>query len=47
MKHLQGSGTPVLYIGRTVPKGYYIIVNDMGSHRVHTFYVPRLCSILA
>jgi hypothetical protein len=23
------------------------IVNDMGSHRVHTFIVPRLCSILA
>jgi hypothetical protein len=24
-----------------------IIVNDMGSHRVHTFNVPKLCSILA
>ena len=24
-----------------------IIVNDMVSHRVHTFIVPRLCSILA
>jgi len=22
MQHLEGSGTPVLYIGRTVPKGY-------------------------
>jgi len=21
MQHLEGSGTPVLYIGRTVPKG--------------------------
>jgi len=23
------------------------IVNDMGSHRVHTFIVPRHCSVLA
>ena len=23
MQHLEGSGTPVLYIGRTVLKGYY------------------------
>jgi len=23
------------------------IVNDMGSHRVHNFIVPRHCSILA
>jgi len=23
------------------------IVSDMGSYRVHTFYVPRLCSTLA
>jgi len=22
MQHLEGSGTPILYIGRTVPKGY-------------------------
>jgi hypothetical protein len=22
-------------------------VNDMGSHRVHTFSIPRLCSSLA
>jgi len=21
MQHLEGSGTPVLYIGRTIPKG--------------------------
>ena len=26
---------------------FNIIVNDMGSHRVHTFYVPRPCSIVA
>ena len=29
----------------TIP--FNIIVNDMGSHTVHTFYVPRLCSVLA
>jgi len=26
---------------------FKVTVNDMGSHWVHTFYVPRLCSILA
>jgi len=25
MQHLEGSGTPVLYIGRTVLKGYDIL----------------------
>jgi len=27
MQHLEGSGTPVLYIGRTVLKGYYYLPN--------------------
>ena len=26
MQHLEGSGTPVLYIGRTVLKGYGVMV---------------------
>jgi len=26
MQHLEGSGTPVLYIGRTVFKGYFFYV---------------------
>jgi hypothetical protein len=32
MQHLEGSGTPVLYIGRTVLKGYicYISCSDRG-----------------
>ena len=30
MGHLEGNFTPVLYIGRTVPKGYYS--NDCVSH---------------
>jgi hypothetical protein len=27
MQHLEGSGTPVLYIGQTVPKGYSLVMS--------------------
>jgi hypothetical protein len=31
MQHLEGSGTPVLYIGRTVPNPYSANVENMVS----------------
>jgi hypothetical protein len=45
MRHLEGSGTPVLYIGRTVLKGSLItctvhIYND----KLQTLSLNNLCS---
>jgi len=37
MEHLEVSGVPVLYIGRTVPKGYSVTEEEL-------FF--RLCKVL-
>ena len=34
-------------VNTIVKDSVYTVVNDMGSHRVNTFYIPRLCSAMA
>ena len=41
MQHLEGSGTPVLYIGRTVLKGYS---KDYACHILMNFAFCQLIS---
>jgi hypothetical protein len=41
MQHLEGSGTPVLYIGRTVLKG-----KDGELARLHTLEINPTSSVL-
>jgi len=41
MQHLEGSGTPVLYIGRTVLKGYVLFILICLSIGAKTVSVPH------
>jgi hypothetical protein len=47
MQHLEGSGTPALYIGRTVLKGKFIIVtrhaNDIHTVTETFWYRAAIC----
>jgi hypothetical protein len=43
MQHLEGSGTPVLYIGRKVPKGLYKVRQFILRPRVLIVYTGRNC----
>jgi len=43
MQHLEGSGTPVLYTGRTVLKGYFIIPSQLYMFRA--IFSPIIRSI--
>jgi hypothetical protein len=44
MQHLEGSGTPVLYIGRTVLKGDYLpcVTPRPRQQNVHNTYITNL-----
>jgi hypothetical protein len=44
MQHLEGSGTPFLYIGRRVLKSYYQAFALETSHLVQSVYIYRKCS---
>jgi len=44
MQHLEGSGTPVLYIGRTVLKGY---ISASKAFSIHSGQVVLLQFIVA
>ena len=41
---LEGSGVPVLYIGRTVPKGYYLS-NIFNFNTFHDFVLLIMLSV--
>ena len=47
MQHLEGSGTPVLYIGRTVLKGYYDTVHPDKHFKKDAFFLLLIYEIIA
>jgi len=49
MQHLEGSGTPVLYMGRTVLKGksHLIPTMEVSGNLLCTFLTPSWSSLLA
>ena len=46
MQHLEGSGTPVLYIGRMVLKGYTVYYTDLAMPAINaiSYLYEFLCS---
>ena len=51
MQHLEGSGTPVLYIGRAVLKGYYWYIFYQNGNCCYDYlliihFIHNKCSIM-